>query len=153
MEVCESCFWLRYCSAGFAKKLSGACQFNPSCFVSSILSPDEQACYAALPASAELCYMRPVFRALLRAERSCADKVDGVGSQGIEQKEDQLRLAERYLIINALRRCGWRQDRAAKWLGVSPRALNYKIHTVYHIQHESWRGWEEDSDNSDTGVQ
>ncbi len=45
---------------------------------------------------------------------------------------------ERALIIEALDRNYWVQKNAAKELGVSPRALNYKIN-VYGITHPNWR--------------
>jgi DNA-binding NtrC family response regulator len=46
--------------------------------------------------------------------------------------------AERDLILQALQRCGWVQKDAAELLGVSSRALNYKIKR-FGITHSSWK--------------
>jgi DNA-binding NtrC family response regulator len=46
--------------------------------------------------------------------------------------------AERELITQALSRCGWSQKEAARLLGVSSRALNYKIKR-FGITHPGWR--------------
>lgn len=45
---------------------------------------------------------------------------------------------ERTAITIALQRTSWVQKEAAALLGISPRALNYKI-TQYKISHSSWR--------------
>ncbi len=45
---------------------------------------------------------------------------------------------ERTAIIQALERTGWVQKDAAKLLGISPRALNYKI-SQHNITHHSWK--------------
>ncbi len=64
-----------------------------------------------------------------------------------EGEEKQIRLpaqgirledAERALIEQALERSGWVQKDAARLLGVSSRALNYKIKT-YGLTHPRWR--------------
>jgi DNA-binding NtrC family response regulator len=46
--------------------------------------------------------------------------------------------AERELILQALQRCGWVQKEAAELLGVSSRALNYKIKR-FGITHSGWK--------------
>jgi DNA-binding NtrC family response regulator len=46
--------------------------------------------------------------------------------------------AERALIVQALERCGWSQKEAARLLGVSSRALNYRIKR-FGIRHAGWR--------------
>ncbi|MCK5008805.1 MAG: sigma-54-dependent Fis family transcriptional regulator, partial [Spirochaetales bacterium] len=46
--------------------------------------------------------------------------------------------AERDLILQALERCGWVQKDAARLLGVSSRALNYKIKR-FGFTHPSWK--------------
>ena len=45
---------------------------------------------------------------------------------------------ERQMILNALEDCLWVQKDAAALLGISPRALNYKI-KKFHITHARWR--------------
>jgi DNA-binding NtrC family response regulator len=46
--------------------------------------------------------------------------------------------AERDLIVQALQRCSWVQKDAAELLGISSRALNYKIKR-FGITHSSWK--------------
>jgi DNA-binding NtrC family response regulator len=46
--------------------------------------------------------------------------------------------AERDLIVQALERCSWVQKDAAELLGVSSRALNYKIKR-FGITHSGWK--------------
>jgi len=46
--------------------------------------------------------------------------------------------AERDLILQALERCGWVQKDAAQLLGISSRALNYKIKR-FGFTHPSWK--------------
>jgi DNA-binding NtrC family response regulator len=50
----------------------------------------------------------------------------------------RLEAAERDLIVQALQRCGWVQKDAAELLGVSSRALNYKIKR-FGITHSGWK--------------
>jgi DNA-binding NtrC family response regulator len=50
----------------------------------------------------------------------------------------RLKDAERHLIMQALRRCGWIQKEAAELLGVSRRVLNYKIQR-FGITHAGWK--------------
>ena len=45
---------------------------------------------------------------------------------------------ERKIIIETLERCKFVQKDAAKLLGVSSRALNYKIGKKYELRHYSW---------------
>jgi DNA-binding NtrC family response regulator len=49
-----------------------------------------------------------------------------------------LQEAEKGLVIQALNLCGWVQKEAAGQLGISSRALNYKIRK-YGITHPSWK--------------
>jgi len=46
--------------------------------------------------------------------------------------------AERELILQALQRSSWVQKDAAEILGISSRALNYKIKR-FGITHSSWK--------------
>ena len=48
-----------------------------------------------------------------------------------------LKEMERCFIIRALEQNGWRQKKAADTLGITPRALNYKIQ-IYKINCEYW---------------
>ena len=90
-------------------------------------------------------------RAVLLAEGDTitADDLHLFFSEQLPQPEDgdQVRLpaqgirlddAERALIEQALERTGWVQKEAARLLGVSSRALNYKIKT-YGLTHPRWR--------------
>lgn len=45
---------------------------------------------------------------------------------------------ERTLVVKALEKTSWRQNEAAKLLGISPRVMNYKIQK-YGIRHSRWR--------------
>ncbi len=45
---------------------------------------------------------------------------------------------ERQAIIEALEKCAWVQSRAARLLGISRRALNYRV-VKYGLTHPSWR--------------
>ena len=51
---------------------------------------------------------------------------------------EPLEAHERELIIKALSECLWVQKDAARRLGISPRALNYKI-KKFGITHQNWR--------------
>jgi transcriptional regulator with GAF, ATPase, and Fis domain len=61
----------------------------------------------------------------------------------VEQELDfgtmNLREAERILILRALDASGWVQSEAAKKLGITARALNYKI-SSHGITHKNWWG-------------
>jgi transcriptional regulator of acetoin/glycerol metabolism len=46
--------------------------------------------------------------------------------------------AERQLIVQALERSGWVQKEAARMLGLSSRALNYRVQRL-GITHAGWR--------------
>jgi len=59
-------------------------------------------------------------------------------SPGNEPETFSLVHQEREMILIALRENNWVQKNAAKSLGVSPRALNYKI-KKYGITHQGWR--------------
>jgi transcriptional regulator with GAF, ATPase, and Fis domain len=68
-------------------------------------------------------------------------------AEGPEASDDAIRLpakgirledAERELIVQALERANWVQKDAARLLGVSSRALNYKIKN-FGITHRSWK--------------
>lgn len=53
-------------------------------------------------------------------------------------KDLSLANAEKDLVLEALRRCNWQQNKAARLLGISPRAMNYKI-SMYGITHTTWK--------------
>jgi len=67
------------------------------------------------------------------AESPKEDERIRLPTSGIKLEE-----AERELIAQALERTGWVQKDAARLLGISSRALNYKIKT-YGMTHPSWR--------------
>jgi two-component system response regulator HydG len=50
----------------------------------------------------------------------------------------ELEELERQAVVRALEQCGWVQSRAAARLGVSRRALNYKV-AKFGLTHPSWR--------------
>ena len=89
-------------------------------------------------------------RAVLMAEgdRITADDLNlFFAGEGPELQDDTIRLpaqgirledAERELIGQALERTGWVQKDAARLLGVSSRALNYKIKS-FRITHPTWK--------------
>ena len=58
--------------------------------------------------------------------------------QGTSFSTLNLQELERQAIIAALRRTKWVQKEAAELLGISPRALNYKI-SQHNITHDGWR--------------
>jgi len=49
-----------------------------------------------------------------------------------------LEISERTSVLKALESGQWRQKKAAEILGISPRALNYKV-KKFGITHEAWR--------------
>lgn len=55
-----------------------------------------------------------------------------------EEKGNSLAGQEKDLILRVLEECLWVQKNAAKKLGISPRALNYKINK-FEITHPHWR--------------
>lgn len=52
--------------------------------------------------------------------------------------KETIKNMEYALIKDALERCGFRQNKAARLLGISPRMLNYKIHK-YQIKFRNWK--------------
>jgi DNA-binding NtrC family response regulator len=58
--------------------------------------------------------------------------------EAIPQEDVFLDEQEKYLILNALERSLWIQKDAAERLGITPRALNYKIRK-FGITHPRWR--------------
>lgn len=56
---------------------------------------------------------------------------DATGRSPLEEMELEA-------IVNALNKTGWVQSRAAELLGISKRAINYKINK-YGIQHSAWK--------------
>ncbi|MDZ7317500.1 MAG: helix-turn-helix domain-containing protein [candidate division KSB1 bacterium] len=58
---------------------------------------------------------------------------EGIGFSTLNLKE-----LEREAILTALKRTKWVQREAARLLGISPRALNYKI-SQHDIRHDGWR--------------
>lgn len=89
-------------------------------------------------------------RAVLMAEGeriTAADLSLFFAGAGPDLSEDGIRLpakgirledAERQLVVQALERTGWVQKDAARLLGVSSRALNYKIKS-FGITHPTWK--------------
>ena len=67
-----------------------------------------------------------------------ADGQPRVGEHGGRREGMNLQEMERAAIVKALEENAWVQSRAAKVLGISRRALNYKI-AKYGITHPSWR--------------
>lgn len=68
-------------------------------------------------------------------------QVDVLADGGLTVKKDKgssLADQEKDLILKVLEECLWVQKNAAKKLGVSPRALNYKINK-FGITHPHWR--------------
>jgi DNA-binding NtrC family response regulator len=57
---------------------------------------------------------------------------------GAHPAGDSLQESERRLVLEALQACGWVQKEAARRLGLSSRALNYRIRKL-GITHPSWR--------------
>ncbi len=74
--------------------------------------------------------------------RATAEPPSRANPQGVtEQRQelvDTLAEQEMELILRVLEECLWVQKNAAKKLGISPRALNYKIHRL-GITHAHWR--------------
>lgn len=62
----------------------------------------------------------------------------GVLAEAPRVKNDSLLGQEKELILHALEECLWVQKNAAHKLGVSPRALNYKV-KKFGITHPNWR--------------
>jgi DNA-binding NtrC family response regulator len=62
------------------------------------------------------------------------------GSRAIQLPPEGIRLeeAERDLIVQALERCSWVQKNAAALLGISSRALNYRVKNL-NLTHPSWK--------------
>ncbi len=60
------------------------------------------------------------------------------GKAGKATRVEPLEIHEKDLILRALEESLWVQKNAAKQLGISPRALNYKIHK-FNITHPNWR--------------
>lgn len=66
------------------------------------------------------------------------EKRSVVESGSSQQINGSLMGQEKELIINALDECLWVQKNAAEKLGISPRALNYKV-KKFGITHPNWR--------------
>jgi DNA-binding NtrC family response regulator len=64
--------------------------------------------------------------------------ISGVVSNSVVAANGSLVGQEKELILNALEECLWVQKNAAAKLGVSPRALNYKV-KKFGITHPNWR--------------
>lgn len=141
MSDCRKCFWLEYCQVGFATALAGECRFDPVAYVPA--KQKGEILLASPPAYAEVPFVQAVLGNLVSSVISVRRIVSGTAAM-LDQDEDQLRLAERYLIVDALQQCGWHQAKAAARLGISPRVLNYKVLVLYRMQHPSWRNWSED---------
>jgi len=70
-----------------------------------------------------------------------AARAESAGLEGVDQEDLNLESLEKRAILTALERSDWVQSRAAKMLGVSPRALVYKInkHAITHARLEARR--------------
>ncbi len=77
----------------------------------------------------------PVKMQSANARVSGAGNGNSVDSQG---KGSSIARQEKDLILRVLEECLWVQKNAAKKLGISPRALNYKINK-FEITHPHWR--------------
>ena len=69
------------------------------------------------------------------------DQEDAAGNEEHSdylEKRNSLAGQEKDLILRVLRECLWVQKNAAKKLGISPRALNYKV-KKFEITHPHWR--------------
>jgi DNA-binding NtrC family response regulator len=60
------------------------------------------------------------------------------GDTPIQRPVESLADKEKELILNALEECLWIQKDAARKLGITPRALNYKV-KKFNITHARWR--------------
>lgn len=85
--------------------------------------------------------MGPVSLAHASLDSGCRTPL-GSGSSSAEYSpangELRLKEAERRLIVEALEKANWVQKEAAKLLGISQRAINYKIQ-VFQISHPKWK--------------
>jgi len=60
------------------------------------------------------------------------------GEPGVPEPAESLAEREKELVLRVLEECLWVQKNAAKKLGISPRALNYKVSKM-GITHPHWR--------------
>ncbi len=65
-------------------------------------------------------------------------RINGGNSNATPKGNSSLAGHEKELILSALEECLWVQKNAAEKLGVSPRALNYKV-KKFGITHPNWR--------------
>ena len=66
------------------------------------------------------------------------ETVDPSGNQKVTDLLEPIEAQEKELILRALEENLWIQKDAANFLGISPRALNYKI-KKFGITHPRWR--------------
>lgn len=118
-EVCGNCFWVQYCFSQFKGVfVDSPCLFQPSAFErvrknswgGNLLAQSPEA--AVLP------------EGFFEAEDET-------------RRESQLSIAEKYLLIDALMRKQWSQKRAAEYLGVSQRTINY-LCRKHGVRHPNW---------------
>ena len=60
------------------------------------------------------------------------------GQESVQHQVSDLKQSEKEQVLRALEQSDWVQKRAAAHLGISPRALNYKI-KKFNIRHPGWR--------------
>ncbi len=77
---------------------------------------------------------------VLEAQPAFSSSSATTGNIEVEQRQIDISLAtqERELVLRVLEECLWVQKNAAAKLGISPRALNYKIRKL-GITHPHWR--------------
>jgi DNA-binding NtrC family response regulator len=71
-------------------------------------------------------------------QQVAAMQPEGGAEIGVAEPAESLAERERELILRVLEECLWVQKNAAKKLGISPRALNYKVSKM-GITHPHWR--------------
>lgn len=129
-KVCGNCFWLNYCFSHFKGIFrDSTCLFNPQSFEPVVKSDSGYD---------------------VRAQGSGFETLpEGFfQDEEYEQRESQLLLAEKYLLIDALMRKQWSQKRAAEYLGVSQRTVNY-LCRKHGLRHPNWWRYHELPDTAE----
>ena len=117
-KVCGNCFWVKYCHSQFKGVFRDSiCLFQPSTFEPAI--PDSGYFIRASPVGSE------VFPEAFFDE------------ENLSVRENHLDLAQKYLLLDALMRKQWSQKRAAEYLGVSQRTVNY-LCRKHGLRHPNW---------------
>ncbi len=118
-RVCGNCFWLQYCFSQFKGIFQDSiCLFQPSAF--------------------EPTYHNDWGGEIKAQSPDLAVFPDNFFEKEQEtRQESQLAIAEKYLVIDALMRKQWSQKRAAEYLGVSQRSINY-LCRKHGLRHPHW---------------